>query len=140
MLDLSQLPKLKTKKRKRIGRGESSGRGKTAGRGHKGQKARSGRDIPRGFEGGQTPLKQRLPKFRGIKSRPSRYVVLTLKQLEAKFENGETVSLTTLKEKGLVDKDVSQVKLIGDKITKKLKVKDCLLSAGARKALQIEKN
>ena len=139
MLDLSQLPKLRTKKRKRVGRGESSGRGKTAGRGHKGQKARSGRDIPRGFEGGQTPLKQRLPKFRGIKPRPRRYAVVTLKQLEAKFKNGETVSPATLRKKGLVDENVSQVKLIGDKITKRLKVKDCLLSAGAGKALQVEK-
>ncbi len=137
MLDLSHLPRLKQKERKRVGRGESSGLGKTAGRGHKGQKARSGRDIPRGFEGGQTPLKQRLPKFRGIKpKRRKGYAVLTLYKLEEHFKPGETVSLKTLKEKGLIDEQITQVKLIGDTIKKKLKVKDCILSEGAKKALE----
>ena len=53
---------------KRVGRGIGSGSGKTAGRGHKGQKSRSGGNIPRGFEGGQMPLQQRIPKF-GFSSR-----------------------------------------------------------------------
>ena len=54
--------------RKRVGRGIGSGQGKTAGRGHKGQKSRSGGSIARGFEGGQMPLQQRVPKF-GFSSR-----------------------------------------------------------------------
>lgn len=49
-------------KRNRVGRGMASGNGKTSGRGHKGQKARSGGGVRRGFEGGQTPLYRRLPK------------------------------------------------------------------------------
>ena len=55
-------PNVKTKTKKRVGRGISSGLGKTSGRGQKGQKARSGGGVRRGFEGGQTPLYRRLPK------------------------------------------------------------------------------
>lgn len=51
------------KKARRVGRGEGSGRGKTAGRGHKGHKSRSGGGVRPGFEGGQTPLARRLPKY-----------------------------------------------------------------------------
>ncbi|MCD6195126.1 50S ribosomal protein L15 [bacterium] len=136
MVNLHNLPKLKQKGRKRVGRGESSGRGKTSGRGHKGQKSRSGKGIPRGFEGGQTPLKQRLPKFKGIKAKTKRrFAVLTLKKIEENFSANEVVSLNSLKKKGLIAEDILKVKLIGDKIGKKLKVKDCLLSEGAKKAL-----
>ena len=60
-----------SKNRKRVGRGIGSGTGKTAGRGHKGQKSRSGGSIARGFEGGQMPLQQRIPKF-GFSSRVNR--------------------------------------------------------------------
>ena len=56
------------KKRRRVGRGIAAGQGKTAGRGTKGQKARAGGTIPAWFEGGQTPLHQRLPKLRGFKN------------------------------------------------------------------------
>ena len=65
-----------TQNRKRVGRGIGSGQGKTAGRGHKGQKSRSGGSISRGFEGGQMPLQQRVPKF-GFSSRVNN----SLKQL-----------------------------------------------------------
>ena len=51
-----------TKESKRIGRGHGSGQGKTAGKGHKGQKARAGRGMRPGFEGGQMPLQRRVPK------------------------------------------------------------------------------
>ena len=59
------------KSSKRIGRGSASGSGKTSGRGHKGQKARSGGKVRPGFEGGQMPIQQRLPKF-GFTSRKAR--------------------------------------------------------------------
>ena len=55
-------PNVPVKDRKRVGRGMGSGTGKTSGKGHKGQKARSGGGVRRGFEGGQTPLYRRLPK------------------------------------------------------------------------------
>ena len=67
-MELGQLkPAVKKQKRTRVGRGIGSGLGKTSGRGHKGQKARSGGGVRRGFEGGQTPLYRRLPK-RGFKN------------------------------------------------------------------------
>ena len=56
------------KAKRRVGRGIAAGQGKTAGRGTKGQKARAGGKIPAWFEGGQTPLHQRLPKLRGFKN------------------------------------------------------------------------
>ena len=62
--------------RKRVGRGIGSGQGKTAGRGHKGQKSRSGGSIARGFEGGQMPLQQRVPKF-GFSSRVNNCLLYT---------------------------------------------------------------
>jgi len=65
MIKLNQLKKI-VKRSKRVGRGISAGQGKTAGRGTKGQKSRTGHSIPVGFEGGQTPLKQRLPKIGGF--------------------------------------------------------------------------
>jgi len=136
-ISLDKLPESKGRKKKRKGRGESSGLGKTAGRGHKGQKSRSGKSIPKGFEGGQTPLKQKLPKFRGFKSKQKKkQAVLTLSRIESSFKEGDIVSLETLKNKGLISQKVFQVKIIGDKIGKRLKVKDCLLSKGAKKALK----
>src|SRR5947209_9245974 len=56
------------RERRRVGRGIAAGQGKTAGRGTKGQKARAGGKIPAWFEGGQTPLHQRIPKLRGFKN------------------------------------------------------------------------
>ena len=67
-------------KRKRLGRGIGSGLGKTSGKGHKGQKARSGGGVRRGFEGGQTPLYRRLPKrgFNNIHAKNYTEVTLTM--------------------------------------------------------------
>ena len=69
--------------RKRVGRGKGSGLGQTSGKGHKGQLARTGGKVRRGFEGGQTPLIRRLPKF-GFKC-PSRlsYKIINLSDLES---------------------------------------------------------
>ena len=66
---------------KRLGRGDSSGHGGTSTKGHKGQKARSGVRMKRGFEGGQMPLMRRTPKF-GFNSRwPVKYHLVSLEQL-----------------------------------------------------------
>src|SRR6476620_5984529 len=75
-------------KKKRVGRGQGSGLGKTAGRGGKGQKARSGNMRFEGFEGGQSPLQRRLPKF-GFNP-PNRiiYAVVNLADLEHAFDAG----------------------------------------------------
>ncbi len=66
--------------RKRVGRGIGSGVGKTSGKGHKGQNARSGGGVRRGFEGGQTPMFRRLPKrgFKNVNSRDYQEVTLTM--------------------------------------------------------------
>ena len=87
-------PTVKTKSKKRVGRGMGSGLGKTSGRGHKGQKARSGGGVRRGFEGGQTPLYRRLPKrgFKNINSKTYTEVTLTmLNKSEAKEVTAESL-------------------------------------------------
>ena len=87
-------PNVKKENRKRVGRGMSSGLGKTSGRGHKGQKARSGGGVRRGFEGGQTPLYRRLPKRGFTNIHAKDYVEVTLTMLnksEAKEVTAETL-------------------------------------------------
>ena len=77
------------KDRIRVGRGIAAGKGKTAGRGTKGQKARAGGSIPAWFEGGQTPLHQRLPKLRGFKNRfRIEYEVVNVGAIDALVERG----------------------------------------------------
>jgi len=110
-MNLSNLTAPETnKKRKRVGRGESSGLGKTAGKGHKGQKARSGGKVAPGFEGGQMPLQRRLPK-KGFNN-PSRvrYNVVNIKDL-ARLEAGVEVTAELLRDKGLVKRQ-GPVKLL----------------------------
>ncbi len=87
-------PATKRQTRRRVGRGIGSGLGKTSGRGHKGQKARSGGGVRRGFEGGQTPLYRRLPKrgFTNIHAKNYTEVTLTmLNQSEATEVTAETL-------------------------------------------------
>jgi len=104
-MKLHELKKdLSTVNRKRVGRGISAGGGKTAGRGTKGQNSRAGHNIPRKFEGGQTPLAMRLHKLKGFKSLKADKIVITLDGISKNFKAGETVSSATLMEKGLLKK------------------------------------
>jgi len=120
-MKLNELPSINTRSAKRLGRGLASGKGKTAGRGTKGQKSRSGYNIPRRFEGGQTSLIQKLPKTRGFNSRFDKPIAIRLDRIEAKFNDGETVNLKTLVTKGFLKNTDDKVKIIGaDKFTKKL--------------------
>ncbi len=102
---------------KRLGRGVGSGLGKTCGRGHKGQKARSGVSI-RWFEGGQMPLKKRLPKI-GFNSRIEKPIAISIDTILHYLESGildkcETINLQVLKDVGLLKPSVSEkIKLIG---------------------------
>src|ERR1700704_3250138 len=110
-------------RKKRVGRGQGSGLGKTAGRGGKGQKARSGNMRFEGFEGGQSPLQRRLPKF-GFNS-PNRieYAVVNVSELD-RFKAGASVDEAALREIGLVKGRWHGVKILGNgEITKKLTVK-----------------
>ncbi|XP_011022178.1 PREDICTED: 50S ribosomal protein L15, chloroplastic-like isoform X2 [Populus euphratica] len=96
------------KKGKRKGRGISAGQGNSCGFGMRGQKSRSGPGVRKGFEGGQMPLYRRIPKLRGIAGGMHaglpKYVPVNLKDIaSAGFQEGEEVSLETLKEKGLIN-------------------------------------
>ncbi len=118
-------PQGANKKPKRVGRGSSSGLGSTAGKGNKGQQSRSGGKTYVGFEGGQMPLYRRIAR-KGFSNYPFKkeYVCINVEQLEAKFNDGETVDKTTLIEKGFISsKNASLVKILGNgEVTKKLTV------------------
>ncbi|MCR5635507.1 MAG: 50S ribosomal protein L15 [Lachnospiraceae bacterium] len=119
----------------RRGRGHGSGNGKTAGKGHKGQKARSG--APRiGFEGGQMPLYRRLPK-RGFKNiNTAEIITVNVSKLEA-FDNGATVDVDALLEKGIISNPKDGVKILGNgELTKKLNVKANAFSASAKEKIE----
>ena len=120
------------KRRKRIGRGDSSGWGKTAGRGEKGQLSRTGAVHRPFFEGGQIPLFRRLPK-RGFKN-PDRidYEIINLSVLEENFEDGAVVDASSLREKKLLAKGDRAIKILANgKISKALTVKAAKFSAAA---------
>ncbi len=122
-------------KSKRVGRGYGSGvGGHTAGRGTKGQKSRSGHKSTVFFEGGNVPFFRRIPKYRGFK-RPykTHFEPVNISVLEEEFKAGETVSLESLKGKGLVRKRTENVKILGNgEISKKLKISDLPISEVAR--------
>ncbi|MBQ2775756.1 MAG: 50S ribosomal protein L15 [Clostridia bacterium] len=125
------------KERKRIGRGAASGQGKTAGKGHKGQKARSGSGAHIGFEGGQMPLQRRIPK-RGFNNIFAKEIAtVNVAALDAKFEDGATVTIEALVESGLVKKALDGVKVLGQgEITKKLTVQANAFSASAKAKIE----
>jgi large subunit ribosomal protein L15 len=114
-MDLSNLrpPKGAKHSKKRVGRGHGSGQGTQAGRGHKGAKSRSGFKRKVGFEGGQMPLKRRVPK-RGFHN-PFRveYAVVNLDTLNERFEAGTVVTVDLLRERGLVPDGAPRVKVLG---------------------------
>ena len=119
----------------RKGRGLGSGNGKNAGTGNKGQKSRSGGLKAPGFEGGQTPLYRRLPKFGFTNGSRVEYAIVNVVQLNA-FEDGAEVNPTILVEKGLVKKELDGIKVLGNgKLTKKLTVKANKFSKSAEKAI-----
>lgn len=109
---------------KRLGRGSSSGTGKTSGRGENGQKSRSGGGVRVGFEGGQLPLYRRLPK-RGFSNAMFKktYAVINVSDLN-KFEEGTEVTPELLFEMGIIKKQLSGIKVLGNgELTKKLTVR-----------------
>ena len=133
------------KPRKRIGRGEGSGTGKTSGRGHKGAGSRSGARQKVNFEGGQTPIHMRMRKLRGPhmkKSMPfepfrTHTQPVNLRDLEARFESGDSVTLDSLKSHGLCGKKGVPVKVLAKgEITKPLTVHAHKFSAAAKEAIE----
>lgn len=138
MIKLNELTSKNASKSIRVGRGLGSGKGKTAGRGTKGQKSRSGYNIPRRFEGGQSALIQRLPKVRGFKSHAIKPLSLNITRLEKIYKDGETVSIETLIEKGIITKlPAAGVKIIGTPEAKvNFKFEGVLLSDALTKKLE----
>ncbi len=124
----------KYKSGKRVGRGIAAGQGKTAGRGTKGQKARTGSSNKPGFEGGQNPLMQRLPKLRGFKSHRTPAENIYTGQLD-QF-GGKTVDTAVLADAGLITSPYVSVKLLkGGDLTKKVTVKLQSASQTAQEAV-----
>jgi large subunit ribosomal protein L15 len=125
----------KNKRRKRVGRGESSGLGKTAGKGHKGQKARSGAVISPGFEGGQMPLQRRLPKKGFTNIFKIRYNIIRIKDL-SRFDSGTEITGDLLREKGII-KRKGPIKLLSDgEITVAYNIKLDRVSAAAKSKIE----
>lgn len=135
------------RKKKRVGRGGK--RGTTSGRGSKGQTARAGGGVRPGFEGGRTPLSKLTPKLRGVGSKMGSLAnvkqrTLSVSDVFAVYNDGETVSLETLIEKGLLSSEKSRyglfVKLVGARketdFSGKLTFSDLQMSHALRKALE----
>ena len=125
-------------RRKRLGIGESSGHGKTSGKGNKGQKARTGASIRPGFEGGQMPIARRLPKkgFNNVRFK-TKYAIVNVSKLEAKFDDGATVNESVLREAGLVQGTVDGIKVLGSgDLTKKFTVEVDKVSGSAREKIE----
>lgn len=121
--------------RRRVGRGVGSGLGKTSGRGHKGQKARSGGGVRRGFEGGQTPLYRRLPKRGFTNIHANNYTEVTLTML-SKTKN-ENVTAETLLEEGIIGKiNDGIVVLATGKLDKKVNVKAVKFTKAAKEKIE----
>lgn len=119
--------------KKRLGRGKGSGLGQTAGKGHKGQLARTGGKVRRGFEGGQTPLARRLPKFGFTNVKfANNFDIVNISQL-ANLQGEITPEI--LKQLGLVSS--LKVKILGEgQLTKSLTVKAHKFSANAQKLIE----
>ena len=128
-------PAVQKTKRTRVGRGVGSGLGKTSGRGHKGQKARSGGGVRRGFEGGQTPLYRRLPKrgFNNINAKDYTEVTLTMLNKSTVTD----VTAETLLADGIIGKVNDGIVILATgKLDKKLNVKATRFTAKAKEKIE----
>lgn len=125
-----------SKEPKRIGRGHGSGQGKTAGKGHKGQKARAGRGMRPGFEGGQMPLQRRIPK-RGFNNIFAKEIVAINVSALNVFENGTVVDADAIIKAGIAKKTCDGIKILGNgEITKNLTVQVAAYSEAAKQKIE----
>ena len=128
-------PAEKKQTRTRVGRGIGSGLGKTSGKGHKGQKARSGGGVRRGFEGGQTPLYRRLPKRGFTNIHAKTYTEVTLKMLNK--SKATDVTAESLLAEGIIGKiNDGIVVLATGKLEKKLNIKAKRFTAKAKEEIE----
>lgn len=131
-------PKGAHKKKRPVGRGVGSGHGRSSGRGHDGQNSRSGGGVRLGFEGGQMPIFRRIAS-RGFSNYPFKkeYSVVNLKTVENRYNDGDTVSVDSLREKGILKNKKAIVKILGDgELTKKLTFTVHKVSAAAQKKIE----
>lgn len=139
-MDLSRLKPAKgsVKTKKRIGRGQGSGRGGTSTRGHKGQKSRSGYSRKVGFEGGQMPLQRRVPKFgfTNINRKEFKGINLDILQALAEKKKLKEITLETMINSGLVQKNKLVKVLGGGELKSKLKIEAHAFSKSAVKAIE----
>ena len=138
-MQLSKLSNTKGfKKRKRVGRGDSSGLGRTCGRGEKGQKSRSGSKIRLHFEGGQIPLFRRLPHIRGFKARNHKnWTCVNLSSIDAAFAAGDVVDVNSLIEKRIIDKTEHGLKILANgEITIAVTIKADIFSKTAQSKIE----
>ena len=135
-MELNNLkPAVKKESRTRVGRGMGSGLGKTSGRGHKGQKARTGGGVRRGFEGGQTPLYRRLPKRGFTNIFAKNYIEVTLTMLNQ--STVEEVSAETLLADGIISKANDGIVILATgKLEKKLTVKAKRFTTAAKEQIE----
>ena len=128
-------PAMKRVKSKRVGRGIGSGLGKTSGRGQKGQKARSGGGVRRGFEGGQTPLYRRLPKRGFTNIHAKNYTEVTLTMLNK--ATTDVVDSESLIKDGIISKANDGIVIIATgKLEKKLTVKAVRFTKAAKEQIE----
>ena len=128
-------PAMEKKASKRVGRGIGSGLGKTSGRGHKGQKARTGGGVRRGFEGGQTPLYRRLPKRGFTNIHAKTYTEVTLTMLN-KSKSTDVTAETLLEERIIGKINDGIVVLATGKLEKKLNVKANRFTNAAKEKIE----
>ena len=137
-MKLNELQYTKGSRRKemRVGRGMGS-KGKQCGRGMNGQTKHNGAGPHPGFEGGQLPLYRAIPKFGFTNFTRKEYAIVSVADLDAKFENGAVVTPVELKEAGLIKKELDGVKVLGgSKLTKKLTVRAAKFPASAKQAIE----
>jgi large subunit ribosomal protein L15 len=121
--------------RKRVGRGIGSGLGKTAGRGHKGLKSRSGGKVAAGFEGGQMPLQQRLPKVGFRSAKAAKVAEVRLSELDKM--SAETIDLLALKAEDVVAQQCLEAKVFASgELSRKVVLKGVRVTKGARAAIE----
>jgi len=136
-LSLHTAGRIVGRRKKRLGRGDSSGKGTYSGRGIKGQSARSGGKRRPGFEGGRMPLMRQMPKTGGFNSHRPKIIIVNIADLERLFVTGAVISLRELKDKQLVPSRATSVKILGNgKLTKALTVRADRFSATARQAIE----
>lgn len=140
VIDLSKLPKITEKSKKRVGRGKRGARGANSGRGTKGALKRGKMAIY--YEGGSLPLTKRLPKLRGKgKNKPvaPKPVTIEVEDLN-RLKNGSVVNIEKLHSEGIIDKDEALqrgIKILGGgELRKKLKIENIPLSKGAEEKVK----